>query len=57
MIEKKFQVAAASRVLLLLDDGGGRGGARHRLVALYALGFYRCLHGAAAGMDVLATKT
>ena len=51
------QVAAASRVLLLLDDGGGRGGAGHRLVALHAPGFCRCLHGAAAGMGVSATET
>ena len=47
----------ASRVLLLLDDGGGRGGAGHRLVALRAPDFYRCLHGAAAGMGVSATET
>ena len=51
------QVAAASRVLLLLDDGGRRGGAGHRLVALPAPGFCRCLHGAAAGMGVSATET
>ena len=51
------QVAAASRVLLLLDDGGGRGGARHRLIALRAPSFCRCLHGAATGMGVSATET
>ena len=50
------QAAAASRVLLLLDDGGGRGGAGHRLIALRAPGFCRCLHGAAAGMGVSATE-
>ena len=43
------QVAAASRVLLLHNDGGGHGEAGHRLVALHALGFCLCLHGAAAG--------
>ena len=48
---------AASRVLLLLDDGGGRGGAGHRLVALCAPGFCRCLHGAATDMGVSATET
>ena len=47
---------AASRVLLLLDDGGGRGGAGHRLVALRAPSFCRCLHDAAAGMGVSATE-
>ena len=51
-----IQLAAASRVLLLLDDGGGRGGASHRLVALRAPGFCRCLHGTAAGMGVSATE-
>ena len=50
------QVAAASRVLLLLDDGGGHREAGHRLVALHAPGFCRCLHGAAAGMGVSATE-
>ena len=50
------QVAAASRFLLLLDDGGGHGEAGHRLVALRTPGFYHCLHGAAAGMGVLATE-
>ena len=52
-----IQSAVASRVLLLLDDGGGRGGAGHRLIALCAPGFCRCLHGAAAGMGVAATET
>lgn len=51
------QAAAASRVLLVLDDGGGPEGAGHRLVALRAPGFYRCLHGAAAGMGVSAPDT
>ena len=51
------QAAVASCVLLLLDDGGGRRGAGHRLVALRAPGFCRCLHGAAAGMGVSATET
>ena len=49
--------AAASCVLLLLDNGGGRRGASHRLVALRAPGFCRCLHGAAAGMGVSARET
>ena len=50
-------MAAASRVLLLLDYGGGRGGTGHRLLALRAPGFCRCLHGVAAGMGVSATET
>ncbi len=51
------QATAASRVLLLLDDGGGRGGAGHRLIALHAPSFCRCLHGATAGMGVSAIET
>ena len=50
-------MAVDSHVLLLLDDGGGHGEAGHRLVALRAPGFCRCLHGAAAGMGVSATET
>ena len=38
-------------------DGGGRGGIGHRLIALRAPGFCRCLHGAAAGMGVSTTET